>query len=137
MENEDLKNLNPENMPKRRGRPRKIITESNLASLSQEDLKVEAPTQEAIGQVIKHIMDIPKQHAVIQIKTGDQRGVLAQVGEIEGEVVHCYILRPGGEKEHIQTKFGDFHLISQVQKGMVAWQYQKPIKENAPDWHQP
>lgn len=76
-------------------------------------------------------------NAVIQITKGDHRGVLCQVGEFDVDVVHCYMLRPHGEKEFISVKHEDYTYVSPPIRGMVAWKYVKPATESTPDWHEP
>lgn len=79
----------------------------------------------------------PEPNAVIQVTQGDDRGMLWQVGVVEGDTVYCYRLLTKGEKDFGEVKMGEFTLISQPRRGMVAWKYQKPQIETAPDWHEP
>lgn len=88
-----------------------------------------------IDKVIEKSM-VPEPNAVIQIKTEPNRGVLCQVGMVDGDVVHCYCLRPQGQTEYLYVKMGDFIVIAPVRTGCVALKYEYKPKEQAPNWHE-
>lgn len=67
-------------------------------------------------------------NSVIQIRVEPNRGVLCQVGAIDGDAVYCYRMNGNGIHDDIVTKTGDFVLISPPRRGigMVAMAYQRP-----------
>lgn len=88
-----------------------------------------------IDKVIEKSM-VPEPNAVIQIKVEPNRGVLCQVGMVDGNVVHCYSLRPHGHTEYLDVKIGEFIVVAPVRTGMCAMRYEYKPKEQAPNWHE-
>lgn len=104
--------------------------EKKANDLAKEDEAVIEDMKIAIGN--PHI----EPNAVIQIKVEPNRGVLCQVGMVDGDVVHCYSLRPQGHTEYLDVKMGDFVVVAPVKSGMVALKYEYKPKEQAPNWHE-
>lgn len=92
---------------------------------------------DSLGTKLDYIGELkPEPNAVIQIKTEPNRGVLCQVGMVDGDVVHCYCLRPQGQTEYLDVKMGDFVVVAPVKSGMVALKYEYKPREQAPNWHE-
>lgn len=72
--------------------------------------------------------------SAIQIKEGPNRGVICQVGQVEGELVMCYQQLANGEKTFLSTKMGEFIVLCPRRPGLVARKWEK--KETAPNWHE-
>lgn len=72
--------------------------------------------------------------SAIQIKEGPNRGVICQVGQVEGDLVMCYQQLLNGEKTYLSTKMGEFIVLCPRRSGMVARRWEQ--KETAPQWHE-
>lgn len=97
--------------------------------------EMERKANAEINKAIENSM-VPEPNAVIQIKVEPNRGVLCQVGVVDGDVVHCYSLRPQGHTEYLDVKMGDFIVVAPVRTGMVAMRFEYKPKEQAPNWHE-
>lgn len=109
------------------------VLDKPMASL--KSLKAAMAGAEEAEVLLKNFPPI-EPNAVIQIKVEPNRGVLCQVGMVDGDIVHCYSLRPQGHTEYLDVKMGDFIVVAPVRTGMVAMRFEYKPKETAPNWHE-
>lgn len=79
-----------------RGRPRKVIADVSpltavIIPATPAPTPLPAPTPIPVSAWAECA---PQLHAIIQGSAGQYRGVLAQIGEIKGQLYRCYIIGP-------------------------------------------
>lgn len=133
-----LLNPPPRKTRGRPGRPRKnptTIADNALHELVKgQPVASPGEVEQALAKVEKQWKDTHQTLApndVVQIISGDNTGVLIQVGKIEGDTIKGYQIQPHGERPLIDCKIGE---AVKIGKGRKAWKM--PESDEVPTWHE-
>lgn len=111
----------------RQGRARKAASElleqretDRIIASASEAAKDQALMEESKPIHVQTESTVPQLNSVLQVIKGPHRGRLCQVGRIDRDTFHCFIVTRDNGRDFIDVKPDEYILVAHSKKGMTG-----------------
>lgn len=93
------------------------LTQEAEESLAEKQIMISRESEEVTAVTFPQT---PKLNSVLQVTKGPHRGRLCQVGRIDRDTFHCFIVTRDNGRDFIDVKPDEYILVAHSKKGMTG-----------------